>query len=187
MQLADWSFSLSCTQEKKKNKGGDEKQMCLIAGGLISHLCRPLPHACSARGKHITRGGGRNRAQKGNTEEKDNLTLIRCYWKWKHGEVWQLYCIDLLNFIPGFFVCGVVFIYNHSMHCSFRMYCMWQDIDALALHTTFTCSRSVLKLSPNQFLAWKKKKLLRHLQQCLYNIYAVSFFILVYLFNLSLT
>lgn len=57
VQLANWSFSLSCTPEKKeKNKGADEKQMCLLAGGLIAHLCRPLPHAHSAGGKHIQRG-----------------------------------------------------------------------------------------------------------------------------------
>lgn len=90
-------------------------------------------------------------------KHRNNLTLIRCYWKWRHEEFWQLHCIDQLNFMSGFFVCGVLFMYNHSMHCSSRMYCMWQDIDALVLHTTFTCSRSVPKLSPNQFLAWEKK------------------------------
>lgn len=46
-------------------------------------------------------------------KRRDNLTLIRCDWKWKHEEVGELYCMDRLSSIPIIFACGVVFIYSH--------------------------------------------------------------------------
>lgn len=152
------AFLWAAPKRKRKTKVGMKSRCVSLQGAsflIFAGLCHTLALPEENTSPEEVEGTEHKKATR-KKKRPDNLTLIRCYWKWKHGEVWQLYCIDLLNFIPGFFVCGVVFIYNHSMHCSFRMYCVWQDIDALVLHTTFTCSRSVLKLSPNQFPAWEK-------------------------------